>query len=37
VPSFRATGITAYLANGGVLEHAQKMATQETPRTTKLI
>jgi integrase len=22
--SFRATGITAYLANGGVLEHAQE-------------
>ena len=24
--SFRATGITAYLANGGTLEHAQSMA-----------
>jgi hypothetical protein len=24
--SYRATGITAYLANGGVLEHAQEMA-----------
>jgi hypothetical protein len=24
--SFRATGITAYLANGGTLEHAQAMA-----------
>jgi integrase/recombinase XerD len=24
--SFRATGITAYLANGGALEHAQEMA-----------
>jgi integrase/recombinase XerC len=23
--SFRATGITAYLANGGTLEHAQSM------------
>ena len=29
--SFRATGITAYLANGGALEHAH-----ESPRTTKL-
>jgi hypothetical protein len=29
--TFRATGITAYLANGGALEHAQ-----EWPRTTKL-
>jgi hypothetical protein len=29
--SFRATGTTAYLANGGTLEHAQSMA-----RTTKL-
>jgi integrase len=26
--SFRATGITAYLANGGTLEHAQSMATR---------
>ena len=34
--SFRATGITAYLANGGVLEHAQEMAAHESPRTTKL-
>jgi integrase len=34
--SFRATGITAYLANGGALEHAQKMAAHESPRTTKL-
>ena len=29
--SFRATGITAYLSNGGALEHAH-----ESPRTTKL-
>jgi integrase len=29
--SFRATGITAYLANGGALEHAQEMAAHETP------
>jgi site-specific recombinase XerD len=34
--SFRATGITAYLANGGTLEHAQEMATHESRRTTKL-
>ena len=34
--SFRATGITAYLSNGGVLEHAQSMAAHESPRTTKL-
>jgi hypothetical protein len=24
--SFRATGITVYLTNGGLLEHAQQMA-----------
>jgi site-specific recombinase XerD len=34
--TFRATGITAYLANGGTLEHAQEMAAHESPRTTKL-
>lgn len=34
--TFRATGITAYLANGGALEHAQAMAAHESPRTTKL-
>jgi site-specific recombinase XerD len=34
--TFRATGITAYLANGGLLEHAQEMAVHESPRTTKL-
>ena len=34
--TFRATGITAYLANGGALEHAQEMAAPESPRTTKL-
>jgi integrase len=34
--SFRATGITAYLANGGTLEHAQSMAAHESPRTIKL-
>lgn len=30
--SFRAIGITAYLENGGTIEHAE----HESPRTTKL-
>ncbi len=34
--SFRATGITIYLTNGGVLEKAQQMAAHSSPRTTKL-
>ena len=34
--TFRATGITAYLENGGKLELAQAMAAHESPRTTKL-
>jgi integrase len=34
--TFRATGITAYLSNGGALEHSQQMAAHESPRTTKL-
>ena len=34
--TFRATGITAYLENGGTLEMAQAMAAHESPRTTKL-
>jgi integrase len=34
--TFHVTGITAYLANGGALEHAQEMAAHESPRTTKL-
>jgi site-specific recombinase XerD len=33
---FRATGITAYMENGGRLENAQHMAAHESPRTTKL-
>ena len=33
--TFRATGITAYLENGGTLEHAQQIAAHESPRTTK--
>jgi integrase/recombinase XerD len=31
--TFRATAITAYLSNGGALEHAQEMAAHESPRT----
>src|SRR5215470_7707636 len=34
--TFRATGITNYLQNGGTLEHAQQIAAHESPRTTKL-
>jgi site-specific recombinase XerD len=34
--SFRATGITAYLENGGTLENAQAIASHESARTTKL-
>lgn len=34
--SFRATGITTYLKNGGRLEVAQQMAGHESPRTTEL-
>ena len=34
--TFRATGITAYLDNGGAIEHAQAIAAHESPRTTKL-
>ena len=34
--TFRATGITAYLKNGGTLEVAQQIANHESPRTTKL-
>ena len=34
--SFRATGITVYLENGGLLEHAQEIAGHADPRTTKL-
>lgn len=34
--SFRATGITAYLENGGSLEHAMQIAAHESARTTKL-
>ena len=34
--TFRATGITAYLLNGGSIEGAQSIAAHESPRTTKL-
>jgi site-specific recombinase XerD len=34
--SFRATGITVYLDAGGTIEHAQRIAAHESPRTTKL-
>ena len=34
--TFRATGITAYLENGGTVEKAQAIAAHESPRTTKL-
>lgn len=34
--TFRATGITVYLENGGTIEKAQQIAAHESPRTTKL-
>jgi integrase/recombinase XerD len=34
--TFRATGITIYLTNGGTLEKAQMMAAHSSPRTIKL-
>ncbi len=34
--SFRATGITNYLQNGGTLEKVQQMAAHESTKTTKL-
>jgi len=33
---FRATGITDYLENGGIIENAQAIANHESPKTTKL-
>ena len=36
LPHVRATGITAYLSNGGTLEHAQQIAGHAAPKTTKL-
>ena len=34
--TFRATGIAAYLENGGTLENAQAIAAHESPRTRKV-
>lgn len=34
--TFRATGITAYMKNGGTLEKAQQMAAHSSSRTTSL-
>jgi integrase/recombinase XerD len=34
--TFRATGITNYLVNGGTLEKAQQLANHESALTTKL-
>ena len=34
--TFRATGITAFRANGGSLEHAQAIAAHANPRTTAM-
>jgi integrase len=34
--TFRATGITAYLRNGGTLENAAAMANHASTRTTQL-
>ena len=34
--TFRATGITAYLQNGDILEHAQQITAHQSPSTTKL-
>jgi integrase len=34
--TFRATGITAYLKNGGTLENATTMANHSSTRTTQL-
>jgi integrase len=34
--TFRATGMTNYLENGGTLEKAQQIAAHSSPRTTKL-
>ena len=36
LPHVSATGITAYLSNGGTLEHAQRIAGHASPKTTTL-
>jgi len=33
--TFRATGITTYLQNGGTIEHLRQIANHESPHTTK--
>jgi sugar/nucleoside kinase (ribokinase family) len=35
-PTFRATGVTAYLKNGGTLEKAAQTANHASTRTTQL-
>ena len=35
--TFRATGITAYLSNGGTLEHAQRIAGHASPKTNEAL
>jgi integrase/recombinase XerD len=35
-PTFRATGITAYVENGGTIKHAQQIGNHESPKTSKL-
>lgn len=34
--TFRGTGMTAYMGNGGTLETAQQIANHASPKTTKL-
>jgi integrase/recombinase XerD len=34
--TFRATGLTVYMENGGILQHAQRIAGHADPRTTQL-
>jgi len=34
--TFRATGITTYLQNGGTIEHLRQIANHESPHTTKV-
>ena len=37
LPHVQGDGITAYLSNGGTLEHAQQIAGHASPKTTKLL
>ena len=34
--TFRVTGITAYLSNGGTIDNARRIAAHESDRTTQL-